>query len=141
MVRYLRSHGWLQVVSLHCALDEKSKHLMNKERLEMMKPDAILINAARGPVHDEAALVAHLQSHPDFRCAFQSAPEATCSPSFRDQAHPDFRLALDCVPDHICPCWSLHERARGQGAQEMAENAWCRCVNRAQVCSLGPPAR
>ena len=63
----------LQVVSLHCALDEKSKHLMNKERLEMMKPDAILVNAARGPVHDEQALVAHLQANPNFRSAWEQS--------------------------------------------------------------------
>ena len=33
----------------------------------MMKKDAVLVNAARGPVIDEVALVEHLQSHPDFR--------------------------------------------------------------------------
>ncbi|KAK9806540.1 hypothetical protein WJX73_009186 [Symbiochloris irregularis] len=55
------------VVSLHCALDEKTTHLINKERLNLMKPDAILVNAARGPVHDEVALVEHLKANPDFR--------------------------------------------------------------------------
>ena len=59
----------VQVVSLHCALDEKSKHLMNAERLKLMKPDAILVNAARGGVHDEVALVDHLKANPNFRCA------------------------------------------------------------------------
>ena len=59
----------VQVVSLHCALDEKTKHLMNAERLKMMKPDAILVNAARGGVQDEVALVEHLKANPNFRCA------------------------------------------------------------------------
>ena len=57
------------MVSLHCNLDAKTKHLINAERLAMMKPDAVLVNAARGPVIDEAALVAHLQSNPEFRRA------------------------------------------------------------------------
>ena len=35
----------------------------------MMKKDAVLINAARGPVVDEKALVAFLQANPDFRSA------------------------------------------------------------------------
>lgn len=55
------------MVSLHCNLDEKTHHLMNKERLGTMKPDAVLVNAARGPVIDEAALVDHLRANPDFR--------------------------------------------------------------------------
>ena len=33
-----------------------------------MKPNAVLVNAARGPVINEADLVAHLRANPDFRC-------------------------------------------------------------------------
>lgn len=55
------------VVSLHPVLDKTTHHLMNKERLEMMKENAILINASRGPVIDEVALVEHCRQHPDFR--------------------------------------------------------------------------
>lgn len=55
------------VVSLHCNLDENTKHLINKKRLGLMKSDAVLINAARGPVIDEVALVDHLQLNPEFR--------------------------------------------------------------------------
>ncbi len=56
-----------QVVSLHCALDDKTKHLADKKMLGMMKEDAILINAARGPIHHEDDLVAHLKANPNFR--------------------------------------------------------------------------
>jgi len=55
------------VVSLHCNLDDNTKHLVNAERLNMMKKDAVLVNAARGPVIDEVALVAHLKKNPEFR--------------------------------------------------------------------------
>ena len=65
------------MVSLHCNLDEKTTHLMNEERLNMMKKDAILINASRGPVIDEVALVNHLKAKPDFRYAALSLHEPT----------------------------------------------------------------
>jgi hydroxypyruvate reductase 1 len=55
------------VVSLHPVLDKTTHHLMNKERLGLMKENALLINASRGPVIDEVALVEHCRQHPDFR--------------------------------------------------------------------------
>lgn len=44
------------VVSLHCPLTPETHHLVNRKRLAMMMPTAILINTARGPVVDEQAL-------------------------------------------------------------------------------------
>ena len=44
------------VLSLHCPLTEETHHLVNAERLQLMKPTAILINTGRGPLVDEAAL-------------------------------------------------------------------------------------
>lgn len=60
----------MQVVSLHCALTDETKHLINTERLGLMKKNAVLVNASRGPVIDEVALVKHLQENPDFRLWF-----------------------------------------------------------------------
>lgn len=50
------------VVSVHVPLLDSTKHLINAERLAMMKPTAYLINTSRGPVIDEAALVAALKA-------------------------------------------------------------------------------
>jgi hydroxypyruvate reductase 1 len=55
------------LVSIHTVLDDSTRHLINTERLALMKPDAVLVNSARGPIIDEAALVAHCQANPDFR--------------------------------------------------------------------------
>ena len=49
-------------ISLNCDLNPTSYHLMNAERLSRVKPGAILINTARGPVVDGAALVEALKS-------------------------------------------------------------------------------
>lgn len=50
------------VVSLHCPLTPTTHHLVNAERLALMKPTAILINTARGPIIDEQALADALNS-------------------------------------------------------------------------------
>ncbi|WP_297522027.1 hydroxyacid dehydrogenase [Thermococcus sp.] len=49
------------VVTLHVPLVDATYHLIDEERLKLMKPTAILINAARGAVVDNNALVKALQ--------------------------------------------------------------------------------
>ena len=44
------------VVTLHLPLDDSTKNIMNKDRLHMLKKNAILINLARGGLIDEAIL-------------------------------------------------------------------------------------
>ncbi|ADD09228.1 D-2-hydroxyacid dehydrogenase [Candidatus Aciduliprofundum boonei] len=50
------------VITLHLPLTPETKHLINKERIEMMKDGAIIINAARGGIVDENALYEALKS-------------------------------------------------------------------------------
>ena len=48
------------IVSLHCPLTNETKGLINKKRLDTMKPSAILINTSRGPVVNETDVAAAL---------------------------------------------------------------------------------
>lgn len=50
------------VVSVHVPLLDATKHLINSERLAMMKKTAYLVNTSRGPVIDEEALVSALKA-------------------------------------------------------------------------------
>lgn len=66
------------LVSLHTALNETTHHLINKERLQLMKDDAVLVNTSRGPVIDETALIEHCKAHPNFRAGldvFEDEPD------------------------------------------------------------------
>jgi len=49
-------------VSIHVPLLPETKHLINAEKLKIMKPSAYLVNTSRGPIIDEAALVEALKN-------------------------------------------------------------------------------
>ena len=57
-------------VSLHLPLTSETNQLMNKEKLELLKPDAVLINTARGEIIDENYLVKMLISRRIFAAGF-----------------------------------------------------------------------
>ena len=50
------------VVSIHLRLSERTTDLLNTQELALMKPTAYLVNTSRGPIINEAALVAALQN-------------------------------------------------------------------------------
>lgn len=61
---YLKFEDVLQqadVISLHCPLNEQTRNMIGEAELQMMKPQALLINVGRGGLVDETALVAALK--------------------------------------------------------------------------------
>lgn len=50
------------IVTIHMPLNNETKGIINKERLELMKPSSFLINTARGPIVDNKALAVALDS-------------------------------------------------------------------------------
>lgn len=55
------------VMVLSIALNKHTRQLIGRRELQVMKPDAILVNVARAALMDEAALFQHLQDHPQFK--------------------------------------------------------------------------
>lgn len=65
-------------VSLHVSLTPQTRHLINAERLALMKPTAVLVNTSRGPVIDEQALARALSQDQIFAAGldvFEREPE------------------------------------------------------------------
>jgi glyoxylate reductase len=79
--RFMALEGLLaqaDVVTLHVSLTEQTRHLIDGRRLALMKPTAVLVNASRGPVVDEGALVEALRDRRIFAAGldvFEREPE------------------------------------------------------------------
>ena len=63
-LNYILEKSDIIIISL--PLIEETGNLIAEKELEIMKPDAILINVARAQIINEAALYNHLKTHPDF---------------------------------------------------------------------------
>ncbi|MFH0734369.1 MAG: D-glycerate dehydrogenase [bacterium] len=58
------------IVSLHIPLNNDTLNLISKEKLELLKPNAIVVNTARGEIIDEAALIELLKENKIFAAGF-----------------------------------------------------------------------
>ena len=80
------------VVVVTTPLTRETKDLIDKEELDLMKEDAILINVGRGDVVNQKALYEHLKAHPDFRAGIDTWwSEPADSEEFK-LAYPFFEL-------------------------------------------------
>jgi len=82
-------------VTIHTPLTDQTHHLINAERLALMKPTAVLVNTSRGPVVDEAALATAVREGTIFAAGldvFEMEP----------RIHPDL-IGLDRV--FLLPHW------------------------------------
>ena len=104
------------VISLHCALNEATRHLFGENEFLKMKNDAILINTARGGLVDSAALAKALQ---DGQIAAAAVDVLPIEPPVNGNPLLDYRGNNLIVTPHIA--WASNE-ARQAAIDELAEN-------------------
>jgi len=101
------------VVSIHATLSPQSRGLIDERRIALLKPSAYLINTARGPIVDEAALYSSLR---DGRIA--GAPALTSSTKPLPVDHPLRKLQNVVLTSHLG--WPTDEMY-GQFADAVAD--------------------
>ncbi len=105
-------------VSLHVPLTDQTKHLINARALGLMKPTAFLVNTARGPVVDEAALVDALRSgriagagldvyerEPDMAEGLALCPNTVLLPHLGSATHTTRAAMAAMAADNILALW------------------------------------
>ncbi|MEY4226343.1 MAG: hypothetical protein RL190_1100 [Actinomycetota bacterium] len=115
-IRHMELDGllaWADVVSLHCPLTEETRGLIDARRIGLLRPDAVLVNTARGGVVDQDALVAALADgrlggagldvfadEPRVPAALRALPNVVLTPHIAD-ATPGAEAALiaHCAAD------------------------------------------
>lgn len=102
------------VITLHCPLNDASRSMVNAARLAGMKPGSILINTARGPLLDEAAVADAL--HSGHLGGFGADVLAQEPPS---ADNPLLRAPNSCITPHVS--WATL-RARKNITRLAAEN-------------------
>jgi glycerate dehydrogenase len=104
------------IVSLHCPLTDATRGLIGARELKLMKPDALLINTARGALVDGAALAAALKAGQLGGAGIDVLPQ---EPPREDEPLIDRRIPNLLLTPHIA--WAARE-ARQRCIDEMAAN-------------------
>ena len=100
---------------MHTPLTPETTHIINKDTIALMKPDAVLINTSRGPVVDEAALYQALKEHrifgagldvfwnepPDIADPILHHPLITTTPHVGGVTDASFQGAVDFIVENI----------------------------------------
>ncbi len=103
------------VVSIHAPLNPLTEHLVNAERLRMMKPTAFFINTSRGGLLDEDALIAVLKERKIAGAALDVLKEEP-----PDLHHPLFRFS-NCIitPHHAWAAKAARQRCMRVAAENI----------------------
>ena len=118
------------VLSVNCPLTPETRHLVNAERLALMKPTAYLINTARGPIVDQKALTKVLQER---RIAGAGLDVLESEPP--DPADPILKLDNVILAPHAL-CWTDQCFAGNGAAQGFVPTVG---VTITATASAGPP--
>lgn len=109
------------VIVLSIALNKHTRQLIGRHELEVMKPDAVLVNVARAALMDEAALFQHLQDHPQFKAGLDAWWVEPFSTGTFEMAHPFCELP-NCIgsPHNSAMVPGVLERAVELAASNVA---------------------
>jgi D-3-phosphoglycerate dehydrogenase len=98
-------------ISLNCPLTDATRHLVDAARLAKMKPDAVLVNASRGAVIDDAALADALR-----RRAIRAAALDVFAEQPLAREHPYFGLDNVMLTPHVAALTQESATAMSVGA-------------------------
>ncbi len=102
------------IITLHVALNQQTQHMIAKPQFEVMKPDSILINTARGPVVHTMDLLAALREK-----KIAGAGLDVTDPEPLPRGHPLYELPNCLITPHIA---SAGEATRTKMAQMAVDN-------------------
>jgi D-3-phosphoglycerate dehydrogenase len=107
----------VDILTLHCPLTDKTKGMIGKKQLALMKPQALFVNTARGQLVDEAALTE----------ALKSGKLAGAGIDVYEQEPSDPKNALFTLPNVLCTphIGSTTTGASAQMGVIMAQNILC----------------